>query len=120
MTLPTSPLALLELVSIRLLKSKHPFAVVGGLAASIYRSEPRLTKDVDIALAVSTVEESKDFAIKLIAELGFQPALGWIGMAGEKLTDPVALVIGRHNEHDLESTIDILLPARQESVMDMP
>lgn len=42
------------------------FAVVGGLAVSV-RAEPRLTRDADLAVAVSGDEEAEDLVRQLLA-----------------------------------------------------
>ncbi len=48
----TSLAALLRQISILLDKQKQPWALIGGLAVSI-RAEPRFTRDIDLAIAVS-------------------------------------------------------------------
>ena len=47
------------------------FALVGGLAVSI-RAEPRLTRDVDIAISVSDDEEARAVVTTLSAK-GYRP-----------------------------------------------
>lgn len=105
-----TPLKLLEQVFSELEKHSGHFAIAGGLAASFYRVKPRVTNDVDIALFVDDVEKSKETATCIIKAIGYHPAFGWISGMNEAAGDPIALVIGRKDKHELESTIDFLLP----------
>lgn len=105
-----TPLKLLKLISKQLASYPGHFAIAGGLAASFYRAKPRLTNDVDIALFFKGTKQSKDAAIKMIETIGYDVAFGWISNTKNSSKDPVALVIGRANKHELESTIDFLLP----------
>jgi hypothetical protein len=45
-----------------------PFAVAGGLAADLYRGEPRLTMDVD--LVILTESRSMEAAVSVVKALG--------------------------------------------------
>src|SRR5690606_39784302 len=47
-------------------RTKHPFALVGGLAVSI-RGEVRFTRDVDLAIDVSSDEETESLVRDLAA-----------------------------------------------------
>lgn len=47
-------------------RTKHPFALVGGLAASI-RGEVRFTRDVDLAIDVSSDDETESLVRDLAA-----------------------------------------------------
>jgi hypothetical protein len=82
--------------------------VAGGIAASIYRDRPRLTNDIGIAIDLGQASEDK--AIQILNKLGFNAAAGWISDSNQLLKRSVALVIGRKNLNELESTIDFLLP----------
>jgi hypothetical protein len=106
-----TPLKLLKLISEKLAQYTGHYAVAGGLAASFYRSKPRMTNDVDIALFVDNTAQSKATAIEIIEAIGYDAAFGWISSSENNSQDPVALVIGRENKEEFESTIDFLLPA---------
>lgn len=82
-----------------------------GLAASLYRDTPRLTTDVDIALAANPLQDPQIVAERLIREVGYVPALGWIDTSRLGEQAPVVMVIGRKPDDDFSSTRDILLPA---------
>lgn len=106
-----TPLKLLKLVHERLEKYRESFAVAGGLAASFYRVQPRLTNDVDLAFSFQSEAKSRQAATKIIKSLGFNSALGWIDDPTGKLKKRLPLLIGRPDKNELESTIDFLLPA---------
>jgi hypothetical protein len=90
------------------------FAVAGGLAADLYRDEPRLTMDVDFAILTETAET----AISVIESLGLQAGLAReADLAGGppfairlKNTNP-CIVVGRPAGGPGAPGIDILLPA---------
>lgn len=105
-----TPIKLLKLVENELRKYKKQYAIAGGLAASHYREQPRLTNDVDIVINTGTIESSKELAIKIIEKIGYNSAFGWIAGAEKKLKNPVALVIGRKSKDSFDATIDFLLP----------
>lgn len=104
-----TPLKLLQLVVEHLRQLPGCYAVAGGLAASFYRRKPRLTNDVDIAFCTGTVEESKTAAKNMLVQAGLKPAMGWIA-SGEAMPEAIALVIGRLQNDEYESTVDLLLP----------
>lgn len=107
-----TPIKLLQLIAEELKEYHGCYAVAGGLAASFYRAQPRLTNDADIAFCVGTADASKETAKALLERIGLIPAMGWIA-SQDKMKDPIALVIGRtskEGEDELESTVDILLP----------
>lgn len=58
---------LLQQISLVLSKQKQPWALVGGLAVSV-RTEPRFTRDVDLAVAVSSDREAESLVHGLRAE----------------------------------------------------
>ncbi len=87
------------------------YAIAGGLAASFYRTKPRVTNDVDIAFAIGTYEESKQAAIHVIESIGYDAALGWIYAGEKKKLKRAPMIIGRHDQNNLEGTIDFLLPS---------
>jgi len=104
-----TPIKLLQLVSKELINYPDSYAVAGGFAASLYRKQPRMTNDIDIAFCVGNRKNSLKIAKQIIASLGFKSAMGWIH-SEDKLSDPIALVIGRPSQDEFSSTIDLLLP----------
>jgi len=92
------------------------FAVAGGLAADLYRREPRLTMDVDLVI-VSESHDAKT-AISVIESLGLQPAVAReADLAGGPLfairrgnTKP-CMIVGRREGDSSGEGVDILLPA---------
>src|SRR6266536_2822917 len=57
-----------------------PYAIVGGVAVSIYAA-PRATEDIDVMLALEDVER----AVDVLQPLGFRPAGGRMQIAGGRL-----------------------------------
>lgn len=95
-------------------KKNIPYAVAGALAASIYRSQPRTTNDIDIITLADTanVEELKS----ILEELGLKPGLarqanldGGPLFAIKKKSTPVVLLVGRNQENKQAIGIDFLL-----------
>ncbi len=105
-----TPIKLLQLIEKELRKYQQQYAIAGGLAASYYRKQPRLTNDLDIAINTGSIENSKKSAIKIIENIGYNSAFGWIASAEKKLKNPVALVIGSKSKDSFDATIDFLLP----------
>jgi predicted nucleotidyltransferase component of viral defense system len=62
----------LERMATILKREQIPFAVAGGMAASLYRTQPRLTADVDFAIALDFKHTAK--LESLIKEMGMQSA----------------------------------------------
>lgn len=105
-----APLKLLEEIVFYLAKHEANFALAGGLAASLYRTKPRLTNDVDIALVLGSEKTSKEFARKIFKEAGYKVSLGWITSNDKRNVKPISLVIGQPSKNDLESSVDFILP----------
>ena len=61
-----------------LLEYPGQWAICGGIAASIYRSHPRYTDDIDFAVIDSETISAKDLACKIINQLGYKEYLGFI------------------------------------------
>src|SRR3954462_7406414 len=59
-------LSALQLIASALVDLKRPFALVGGLAVSA-RSEPRFTRDIDLAVAVATDADAEGLVADLTA-----------------------------------------------------
>ena len=92
------------------------FAVAGGVAASIYRDTPRLTKDIDLALDLGQQEATRKAAVSIVEGLGLRAAaVRRIELAGapsmNKRRSPIAIVVGRKPGERLGLGMDILLPS---------
>ena len=91
------------------------FAVAGGFAASLYRREPRVTMDVDLAIAT---DNALEIATAVIETVGLTAAIAReADLAGGPLfairrrrTQP-CMVVGRRPGAPLEEGVDLLLPA---------
>jgi hypothetical protein len=90
----------LERMATRLRAKDVPFAVAGGLAASLYRAQPRFTGDVDLIVALGTADLAK--AENLLTEMGFTTGRirqadfeGGPLFAIKRKTTPVVMVTGR-------------------------
>jgi hypothetical protein len=93
-----------------------PFAVAGGLAASLYRREPRLTMHVD--LVVFTESRGVETAVAVVESLGLRAGIARkADLAGGPLfairrrnTQP-CMVVGRPASERTAEGLDLLLPA---------
>jgi len=109
------PIGLLKQASKILRRTNYRFAVGGGLAANFYRSDPRLTKDVDLLLLLDTPAKTQQAAIQLIKKLKLYPGLAKVSdlkrapMMNKK-GSPVVMVVGRKPEEPKAGGVDILLP----------
>jgi len=99
------------------LRSRHiQFAVAGGFAADLYRLEPRLTMDVDLAVAADA--DALRVATAVVEAVGLRA--GVIRMADfaggplfairQKNTKP-CMVVGRKAGNPTGEGVDILLPS---------
>ncbi|MEI7880479.1 MAG: hypothetical protein WCI95_06355 [bacterium] len=92
------------------------FAVAGGLAADLYRREPRLTMDVD--LVILTEGSGTEIAISVLKTLGLQAGIARAAdLAGGPLfairrrNTPPCIIVGRAKENLFPEGVDILLPS---------
>ena len=96
-------------------KRAVPFAVVGGFAVDLYRHEPRLTMDVDLAIMAET--DNLKMAVSILESLGLHAGVAReADLAGGPLfairsrsTRP-CMVIGRPCDDPSGEGVDILLP----------
>lgn len=87
------------------------FCLVGGHAASLYRSQERLTRDVDFALTADPVSNSRQLAEDVIRELGLTPMLGFIARSKTSSSRPgVCMITSTPGPKEHKGLIDILLP----------
>lgn len=91
------------------------FAVAGGLAADLYRDEPRLTMDVD--LTISSRPSVEKAAASVIEELGLRVTVirqadldGGPLFAIRRGDTPSCIVVGRGEGEASTPGIDLLLP----------
>jgi hypothetical protein len=109
---------LLKNVVGELTQRQMPFALAGGLVASLYRQSPRMTNDVDVALFGP--EASERTANEIIRSFGMEPHSlrkaqldGGPLFAIKKKSTPVQIIAGRASDADSKPSIglDLLLPA---------
>ncbi|NMC61775.1 MAG: nucleotidyl transferase AbiEii/AbiGii toxin family protein [SAR324 cluster bacterium] len=88
------------------------WAICGGIAACLYRAEPRYTGDIDIVLGSLPTAEARELAEKLLSSLGYQPKLGFLqGLEGVLIKGP-ALIMAREDNLKEFVGIDFLLPVQ--------
>ena len=105
---------LLKETSLRLEKSATRYALCGGLAANLYRDQPRFTGDLDFVF--SSDGNEFEFAVSFITNIGLTPFPKRLGelsksrMMGKKST-PYLMVLGRNTSDKTKPGLDLLLPA---------
>lgn len=104
-------LDIINRISSVLQKEDCSFCLIGGHAASLYRSKERFTRDVDFALLARPRSHSEAVAIRAIEALGMKPVAGFIPRKeGERKRRSIALVTSQPRKGELTGEIDILLP----------
>ncbi len=102
--------------SVRVLEKKEcDYAVCGGVAAMLYRSEPRFTADIDFL--VSGPKSLVEFATKTIESFGLQAnVLRMAELARSptmhKKTSPIAVIVGRDATDKNAPGLDFLMPVQ--------
>lgn len=87
------------------------YCLVGGHAASLYRTQERLTRDVDFALVADDPKNSGKIAEKVIKSLGLRPVVGFIPPSEfENARKRVCMITASPAKGELTGVIDILLP----------
>ena len=105
------PLTLLKKAVKAFGKINCRYCLVGGHAASLYRSQERFTKDVDFALAGSSAKESLECAEQCIKLIGLSPVVGFIPPTGaEGPRNSICMVTSQPGRGEIKGMIDILLP----------
>ena len=106
-----TPLAVLKRAVAALSELPCKFCLVGGHAASLYRSQERFTRDVDFALICSPKARSRDVAESAIRALGMKPMLGTISVGkGERERSSVCMITSEPRDGEVTGILDILLP----------
>lgn len=95
---------------------KIPFAVAGGLAASLYRQEPRMTMDVDLVIMAESGGTAA--AVSVLQAIGLETGIalkadlaGGAMFAIRRKNTATCMVVGRAADQSHEWGVDILLPA---------
>jgi hypothetical protein len=106
-----TPLAALKKAVAILKDSPCNFCLIGGHAASLYRSQERFTRDVDFALVATDQKHSRAVAQSVIQALGEKPVLGFIPL-NEEISGhgAVNMVTSQPLGDEVNGIIDILLP----------
>ena len=87
------------------------FCLVGGHAASLYRSQERFTKDVDFALVADAKGKSRVIASQAIEKLGMKPVAGFMVLGdAERRERAQCMVTSEPPASELTGLVDILLP----------
>lgn len=106
-----TPLGLLKAAVAVFEKRGAAYCLIGGHAASLYRSQERLTRDVDFALVAEPISNSRKLAEEVISELGLTPMLGFIARSDTSSSRPVVcMVTSTPPPKEQKGLIDILLP----------
>jgi hypothetical protein len=88
----------------------NDWAIAGGVAACIYRSEPRYTGDIDIILSEVDGADATTVAQNLLSRLGYKPILEFItGEKNQKIGRP-SLIAAREDQQGTFIGIDLILP----------
>ena len=106
-----TPLEVLKRVSRALQKLKCKYCLIGGHAASLYRTRERFTKDVDFALVAQPISDSRAVAEEAIQSVGLSPMVGFIPhVQGERQRKSVCMITSAPINDELTGIVDILLP----------
>jgi hypothetical protein len=106
-----TPLKLLKLAQKNFRKLDCKYCLVGGHAASLYRSQERLTRDVDFAISVVPPTEAKEIAKTLIACLKLEPVVAWIPCtAFEPKRKAICMITSAPAPGTAHGLVNILLP----------
>ena len=106
-----TPLSALKQTVAALTQLPCRFCLVGGHAASLYRSQERFTRDVDFAVVASPKVKSRAVAEKAIEALGLKPVVGVIPLGKKEPKCPaVCMITSEPAAQELTGLVDILLP----------
>ena len=106
-----TPLMVLKRAVAALSELPCKFCLIGGHAASLYRSQERFTRDVDFALVCSPKARSRKIAESAVRALGMKPMVGVIpGGKGAREGSSVRLITSEPLEGEVTGILDILLP----------
>lgn len=108
----TTPLEILKKAVYFFEKNSFQYCLIGGHAASLYRTNERLTKDVDFAVYSEDAGKARTIAEDVIKSLKLKPVIGFIPRTSKEDSrrGPVSLVTSKPQDGELTGIIDILLP----------
>lgn len=104
-----TPLKALKAAVAAFEERKCRYCLIGGHAASLYRINERVTKDVDFALVAAVEKESRKQAEEIIKALGLRPTVGFIPGIKNR-PGRISLITSAPQAGALTGIIDILLP----------
>jgi hypothetical protein len=85
------------------------YVLVGGQAANLYRGQPRLAQDVDVAVLGQPESRTREICEAMVEELGLMLAVGWMEPDRLKSQAPITMVLGQAKD-GLNATVEFLLP----------
>lgn len=87
------------------------YCLIGGHAASLYRSQERFTRDIDFALVAKPKKGSEAAARRALDRLGLDPVAAFIPRSpAEPKRRSVCLITSAPKRGELTGEIDIILP----------
>ena len=86
------------------------WAIAGGVAACIYRSEPRYTGDIDIILSEASGCDARTIAQNVLTRLGYKPIVGFITAENSPKIGKPSLIAAREDQQGAFVGIDLILP----------
>ena len=106
-----TPLKLLKDAVREFEKAELLYCLAGGHAASLYRRNERVTRDVDFALLTEPASAARVSAEKIIQSLGLAPVAGFIPLGKkEQRNRVVCMVTSAPDRTTGRGFVDILLP----------
>lgn len=107
-----TPLKILKQAVLAFEKNGFQYCLAGGHAASLYRAQERLTRDVDFAVLADPESESQAQAEAIITSIGLKPIAGFIPLtASEQERPSICMISSSPAKNESRSVLDILLPA---------
>ena len=106
-----TPLAVLKRAVAALSEFPCTFCLIGGHAASLYRSQERFTRDVDFALIGVPKARSREVAERVVRAIGMKPMVGVLPVGkSERERSSVCMITSEPRDGELAGILDILLP----------
>jgi hypothetical protein len=97
-------------------KNDTRYALAGGLIASVYRAEKRLTADLDFLILADS--DTQKMASKIISDFGLTPhpirkadLVGGPLFAIKRKNTEVMMLVGRNNNNAEQIGLDFILPS---------
>lgn len=106
-----TPLKALKMMVKALENEECCYCLIGGHAASLYRSQERFTKDVDFAIFTDSDTPARTIAERAIRAVGLEPCVGFIPHGKkESARQSVCMITSKPVGHEMTGLVDILLP----------